>query len=351
MIEFKPATPTININDYRDVWVFIEHRYGIPAKVGFELLGAGRTIADKLGCKLVAVVIGSSVKNIAMETIFYGADIVYFADDPVLKDYRTEPYTNIFEQLIHDKKPEILLIGATKEGRDLASRIAVRVRTGATADCTELDVDVDNRLLLARRPAFGGKQLATVICDKHRPQIATGRPGVMKPLKRDTSRKGAIEAINVSLTLKEEDIATKLIKFIPASEVDLQTAKVIVAGGRGVNGKEGFKLLYELADLLGGVVAASRVAVDEGWITRDHQVGQTGKAVIPDLYIACGISGAVQHIAGMKGSKVVIAINTDPNAPIFKYSNYGIVGDLFEVIPKLIEKTREKRMLKGVLRT
>ncbi|MGC8581387.1 MAG: electron transfer flavoprotein subunit alpha/FixB family protein [Thermoplasmata archaeon] len=339
MMDFYPALPTEGIDQYHDVWVYIENRNGNIKKVGLELLGVGRGLADKINEKLVAVIMGYQIDGKAEEIIKYGADRVYVADHITLKDYRTEPYAEVFTELIKSKKPSILLIGATKQGRDIASRIAVKVRTGSTADCTMFDVDPERKLLKATRPTFGGKQLATIICDRHRPQIATGRPGTFKPLPYNPDRTGVVEKVNVNL--KEEDLLVKLVKFIPKEEADLENAKIIVAGGRGLKGKDGFAMLKVFANEVGGVVGSSRVAVEEGWIEKETQVGQTGRSVSPDVYIACGISGAVQHITGITGSKIIIAINNDPNAEIFQYSDYGIVGDVFVVIPKLIELVRK----------
>jgi len=334
------AHPVKDISEYRGVWVFLEQREGEMARVSCELLGAGRMLADKLGEKLTGVLMGNHIEKFAYEAIYYGADEVLLVEHPVLAHYRTQPYADVLSSLIGERKPEILLIGATHTGRDLASRVAVRVKAGITADCTEFDIDTEKRLLLMGRPAFGGKTLATIYCEAHRPQMSTGRPGIMKALPRDITRTGKIERVNFDL--REEDVVTKLVEFVKSKELNIQDAQIIVAGGRGVGGKEGFAVLEELAQALGGVVGASRAAVDAGWITNDHQVGQTGKTVSPKLYIACGISGAVQHLAGMKTSQTIVAINKDPHAPIFKVADFGIVGDLFEIVPALTEAVRKK---------
>ncbi len=275
--------------------------------------------------------------DIAERLIKYGADQVLYADHKLLDIYTTEAYTKVIYDLIKERKPEIMLLGATNLGRDLGPRISARVHTGLTADCTKLDVDLENRRLMQTRPAFGGNLMATIICPDHRPQMATVRPGVMEKAKYDENRKG--EIVKFSPDLKEEDIRAKVVEVVKAAKaiVALEDAKIIVSGGRGLGNPEGFKLIKELADKLGGVVGASRATVDAGWIEQSHQVGQTGKTVRPSLYVACGISGAIQHLAGMQESKVIVAINKDPDAPIFKVADFGIVGDLYEVIPELIE--------------
>jgi electron transfer flavoprotein alpha subunit len=336
------AHPVENILDYRGVWVFMEQREGEMANVSYELLGAGRMLADKLGERLTGVLLGNDVEKLAQETIYYGADMVLLVEHPVLAHYRTQPYAHVLSSLIKERKPEIVLIGATHTGRDLASRVAVRVKAGITADCTEFDIDTEKRLFLMGRPAFGGKTLATIYSEKHRPQMSTGRPGIMKCLPKDIARQGKIE--RVTFELHEEDIATKLLEFVKSKELNIQAAQIIVSGGRGIGGKEGFGVLEELAQALGGVVGASRAAVDSGWISRDHQVGQTGKTVSPKLYIACGISGAVQHLAGMKTSQTIVAINRDPAAPIFKIADFGVVGDLFEIVPAMTEALKREKL-------
>lgn len=335
------AYPVKNIMDYRGVWVFMEQREGEMATVSYELLGAGRRLADKLGESLSGVLLGNGIEELAHEAIYHGADRVVLVEHPVLAHYRTQPYADVLSSLIKERKPEIVLIGATHTGRDLASRVAVRVKAGITADCTEFDIDTEKRLFLMGRPAFGGKTLATIFSEKHRPQMSTGRPGIMKALSRDPSRQGKIE--KVAFDLHEEDVATKLVEFVKSKELNIQAAEIIVSGGRGIGGKEGFAVLEDLAQAMGGVVGASRAAVDSGWISRDHQVGQTGKTVSPKLYIACGISGAVQHLAGMKTSQTIVAINRDPAAPIFKIADFGIVGDLFEIVPAITEAFKKEK--------
>ncbi|WP_029688686.1 electron transfer flavoprotein subunit alpha/FixB family protein [Thermoanaerobacter sp. A7A] len=327
------------MNEYKDIWVFAEQREQRLMNVSLEILGEARKLADKKGVKACAVLIGYGVKGLADELIKYGADVVYVIDNPLLKNYTTEGYAKVIADLVNELKPEAILYGATYIGRDLAPRIASRLHTGLTADCTGLDID-ENGLLLQIRPAFGGNLIATIICPERRPQMATVRPGVMKKAPKDGKRKG--EIIEIQANIKEGDIRTQIFDIIKEakSKVNIEEADIIVSGGRGVGGAEGFKLIQQLADALGGVVGASRAAVDAGWISSDHQVGQTGKTVRPKLYIACGISGAIQHIAGMGNAKTIVAINKNPDAPIFKVADYGIVGDLFKVIPALIEEIK-----------
>ncbi|HOO76130.1 MAG TPA: electron transfer flavoprotein subunit alpha/FixB family protein, partial [Tepiditoga sp.] len=279
--------------------------------------------------------IGSDVDKLADELFSHGADIVYVTDNPALKEYTTDGYAKVISTMIDQVKPEIVLMGATHIGRDLAPRVSARVNTGLTADCTNLEIDDDGKLLMTR-PAFGGNIMATIVCPNHRPQMSTVRPGVMKKAEASEGKKG--EKVTVKVDFSENDIRTKVLEVIKQtkSSVDIQAAEIIVSGGRGLGKKEGFELVQKLADKLGGVVGASRAVVDLGWIDHDQQVGQTGKTVRPKIYIACGISGAIQHIAGMQDSEYIIAINKNPDAPIFKVADYGIVGDIYEVIPELI---------------
>jgi len=326
----------VNIEDYRGVWVFAEQREGNLLNVAIELIGEGRKIADKLNTELTAILLGYDVDLLADKLIKYGADRVIYADSELLETYTTDAYAKVLCDLIEKRKPEILLMGATNIGRDLAPRISARIHTGLTADCTRLDVDLENRRLLQTRPAFGGNLMATIICPNHRPQMATVRPGVMEKAAYDETRTGQVEKFVPDLT--EEDVQAKVVEHVKGNkpQVKLEEAKIIVSGGRGLGSAEGFKMLEELAEKLGAVVGASRATVDAGWIDHAHQVGQTGKTVRPDLYIACGISGAIQHLAGMKESKCIVAINKDKNAPIFEVADYGIVGDVYEIIPELI---------------
>lgn len=327
------------MNEYKDIWVFAEQREQRLMNVSLEILGEARKLADKKGVKVCAVLVGYGVKGLAEELIKYGADVVYVIDKPLLKNYTTEGYAKVIVDLANELNPEVILYGATYIGRDLAPRIASRLHTGLTADCTGLDID-ESGLLLQIRPAFGGNLIATIICPERRPQMATVRPGVMKKAPKDEKREGKI--IEIQANIKESDIRAQIVDIIKEakSKVNIEEADIIVSGGRGVGGAEGFKLIQQLADVLGGVVGASRAAVDAGWILQDHQVGQTGKTVRPKLYIACGISGAIQHIAGMGSAKTIVAINKNPDAPIFKVADYGIVGDLFKVIPALIEEIK-----------
>ena len=331
-------------SQYKDVYVFVEQREGVIQKVAIELLGNARELADSLNKIVVAMLLGYEVEGQAQELIAYGADVVLCADERELVQYNTEPYAQAITQIVHERKPSIVLIGATTIGRELGPRLSARLETGLTADCTGLAVS-DERDLLMTRPAFGGNLMATIMCPDHRPQIGTIRPGVFK--KADVTENKA-EVIREDYHVDTADIRTKILETIreAASEaVDLEGAEVIVSGGRGVGGPDGFKVLEELANVLGGTVGASRAAVDSGWIGHSHQVGQTGKTVAPKLYIACGISGAIQHVAGMSGSDTIIAINKDPEAPIFGIADYGITGDLFEVVPALtaeIKKLKEQ---------
>ncbi|KRQ86109.1 Acryloyl-CoA reductase electron transfer subunit beta [Caloramator mitchellensis] len=322
------------------VWVIAEQREGTLQKVSLELLGKGRQIADKLEEKLVAVLAGYEVEKIADTLIKHGADEVIILDHILLKNYTTDGYTKAIAQIAMERKPEIIFIGATNIGRDLGPRLAARLKTGLTADCTGLDIDENTKNLLMTRPAFGGNLMATIECPNHRPQMATVRPGVFAVPCADDRRKGKIE--KVAAQIKESDIRTVVEKIVKSLEdkVDITEAKVIVSGGRGVGNEEGFALLKELAHLLGGVVGASRAAVDAGWIGKDHQVGQTGKTVRPNLYIACGISGAIQHLAGMQESDFIIAINKDETAPIMSIADVALVGDLYKILPELINEIK-----------
>ena len=331
----------LDISIYKDVWVFGEQKDGEVSNVALELLGEGRKLADQLHVKLAAVLLGENVEHAAKKLITYGADEVYLVDHPSLKNFNDESYSDIFVQLISKYKPEIVLLGATTYGRSLAPRAASRLNTGLTADCTKLEIDQDKKLLLQTRPAFGGNLMATIICPNHRPQMSTVRPKVMKALEQDTSRNGEIVRPDIvipgDVKIKVIDIVTTL-----SEKVNLTEADIIVSGGRGVGDPKNFALLEELANVLGGAVGASRATVDAGWIDYSHQVGQTGKTVGPKVYFACGISGAVQHLAGMSSSDTIIAINKNPDAPIFKVATLGIVGDLLEVLPALTSEFKKR---------
>jgi len=330
-------------NDHKGVWVFAEQRNGKIASVVLELLGEGRKLADKLGVDLSAVFFGDSVEMQTNELISYGADKVYVADAPILRDFNDEIYSKVLVDLINEYKPEIILSGATAVGRSFIPEVSARLETGLTADCTALDIDTERRILLQTRPAFGGNIMATIICPDERPQMATVRHKVMKKATYDATRKG--EVIKKDIDGYGVNLRTKVLEVVEeiGETVNIAEADVIVSGGRGLQEPKNFKLIEELAKILGGAVGASRGAVDAGWIPYSHQVGQTGKTVCPRLYIACGISGAVQHLVGMQSSDVIVAINIDKDAPIFDVATFGIAGDVFEVVPALIKRFNEIR--------
>ena len=325
-----------DLSVYRNVWVLAEQRRGELQRVALELLGAGRELAEARDCKLVAVLPGHDIAGLAPTLVAHGADQVIVIDDPALENYLTEPYTAALAQAAEKYKPEIILGGASTLGRDLLPRLAVRLRTGLTADCTGLAIDEDKGLLLQTRPAFGGNIMATIICPDHRPQMATVRPHVMKPLAPDPARRGEIIRERAAGLASR----TQLLEFVreEGDAVKITEAEIIVSGGRGLQGPENFALLQQLAKCLGGSVGASRAAVDADWIKYSHQVGQTGKTVQPKLYIACGISGAVQHLVGMQSADCIIAVNKDGSAPIFTVADIGVVGDLFAILPKVVSE-------------
>lgn len=325
-----------NKNQYKNVWIYAEQRNGVITPVVLELLGEGKKIAKETDSELCAFLIGNNIKSLADELIAYGAEKVYLAESELLENYTTDGYAKVLSDSINEYKPEIVLYGATHIGRDLAPRIAARVNTGLTADCTKLEVDPDDKKLKQTRPAFGGNLMATIICPEHRPQMSTVRPGVMEKLPRNEDNKGNV--IKVNLNLDKNDIRTIVLEVVKHKKemVSLTEAEVIVSGGKGLGSPEGFKMLKQLAHVLGGTVGSSRAAVDAGWIEHANQVGQTGTTVKPKIYFACGISGAIQHLAGMSGSDIIIAINKNPLAPIFDVADYGIVGDIYDVVPMLI---------------
>lgn len=329
----------------RDLWVFIETTdEGKARSVGLELLNPGRRLADAQGGALTAVVIGSNTEDAVREAAAYGADKILVVDGPEFKHYTTEAYTDAMYELVQKYGPSTMMIGATNVGRDMGPRLSCRLKTGLTADCTAVDYDEETGNIAWTRPTFGGNLLAVIMCPAHRPQIGTVRPGVFK--KGERKPENQPEIIREAISVKPERIRTRLVEVLKeagAGSVNLENAEIIVSGGRGIGGPKGFELLQELADLLGGEVGASRAAVDSDWIGHVHQVGQTGKTVGPKLYIACGISGAIQHVAGMSGSDTIVAINKDPDAPIFNIADYGIVGDLYTVIPALIREIKESR--------
>ncbi len=336
----------VDLSGYRGVWFWVEQFRGQASSISWEMAGKGRELADELGTTLTACVLGQDVEHIAQEAICYGADRVFLVDAPTLGVYRTDPYAAILVGLVQKYRPEVFILGASSRGRDLAGSVATKLRTGLTADCTGLTIDPETRLLRQTRPAFGGNIMATIICPHHRPQMATVRHRVFEMPEIVPSRQGQV--VREGPVMDEDEIASKVVDFITQEgEVNLADAKVIVSGGRGVGGPEGFAPIRELAEVLGGAMGSSRAAVDAGWIPYAHQVGQTGRTVRPDLYIACGISGAIQHLAGMKTSGCIVAINADPEAPIFQVAHYGIVGDLFEVVPALIEQFRQKLQAGG----
>ncbi len=329
--------PRAELDQYHGVWVFAEQRGGKLMDVALELLGEGRRLADQIGTSLGALLLGHDVEGLAGQLISYGADRVYLFDDPALASYTTDAYTEVIHGAIEKEKPEILLLGATHIGRDLGPCLAVRCGTGLTADCTRLEIDPDDKRLLQTRPAFGGNLMATIQCPNHRPQMSTVRPGVMEKCAPDAARQGQV--LHMPVDLPADICRTRVLETVRSLRemVKLTDAEVIVSGGRGLGSADGFALVEKLARRLGGVVGASRAAVDAGWIDHVHQVGQTGTTVKPKLYIACGISGAVQHLAGMQDSGYIVAINKNPLAPIFEVADCGLVGDVYQIIPAILE--------------
>jgi len=341
LIERVEEKPRPDISKYRGVWVFAEQKKGQIQGVVHELLGEGRKLADQMGEKLCSVLLGEGMDEAAKELIAYGADRVYQIEGSILRNFQDDPYTDVLTELIEKEKPEIVLMGATAIGRSFASRVAARLGTGLTADCTELAIDLKKRQLLQTRPAFGGNIMATITTPYNRPQMATVRHKVFRKAIRQGNRHG--EIIKESVEGRKFSLRSKLVNMIEdiTQTVKLADADIIVSGGRGLGGPENFRIIEELARTLGGAVGASRAAVDAGWIPYSHQVGQTGRTVCPKVYIACGISGAIQHLVGMQSSEIIIAINKDLNAPILKVATYGIQGDLFEVVPALTERLKE----------
>lgn len=349
----------------KDIFVIVEQRKGAVQKVSYELIGEAVKLSEDLGEHVVAVLLGHSIRDRAEVLIQYGADMVLVVDHPVLAEYTTKPYVKAVEHIIKNYNPNIVLFGASSIGRDMAPRVAGRVHTGLTADCTRLDVDmakyqeylrtstsmtlqpdridaldISDRYLKMTRPAFGGNVMATIVCRNYSPQMATVRPGVMEMPKKDGSRKGKIIMVDTGLSMDDRDVEILETVHSDKKSVDITEAKVLVSGGRGVGGAEGYEPLRELASVLGGEISSSRIGVDNGWIEKDRQVGQTGKTVHPDLYIACGISGAIQHLSGMESSEFIIAINKDEACPMMKSADLGIVGDLNVIIPKLTEAVK-----------
>ncbi|SFE93315.1 electron transfer flavoprotein subunit alpha/FixB family protein [Peptostreptococcus sp. D1] len=333
----------INISDYSGVWVISEQNMGKLHNVTLELIGEGRKLADKINKELSVVVLGYKISEIVKLLEEYPVNNIICIDRPELENYNTDIYASCINSTIKDMKPEIVLFGATSIGRDLAPRVSAKVGTGLTADCTSLEIDEADGKLLQTRPAFGGNLMATIICPKNRPQMSTVRPGVMQKALKSSEKTAKVITPEIDSKILVSKVIFENLVVNDKPRVNLQDAKIIVSGGRGLKTPEGFKLIDELADVLGGVVGASRAAVDSGWIDHSHQVGQTGTTVRPDLYIACGISGAIQHLAGMSESKTIVAINSDPNAPIFKICDYGIVGDLYKIIPELIDLAKSNK--------
>lgn len=347
----------MNINEYKGVFVFAQQVDNILGGITFELLGKAKDLAKDLDTNVTAVLIGSGVKGLCDELAAYGADRVIVVDDPQLKEYRTEPYAHALASVINEFKPDIMLVGATAIGRDLGPRVSARVATGLTADCTQLEIgdfplvavegqEQKHKQLLMTRPAFGGNTIATIACPDNRPQMATVRPGVMQKLPKNDGAKAEIVEFNPGFTPDNKYVEIMDIVKSVSDTVDIMDAQILVSGGRGVGSPENFKILEELAEAVGGEVSCSRAVVDAGWKSRDLQVGQTGKTVRPKIYFAIGISGAIQHVAGMEESDVIVAINKDESAPIFDVADYGLVGDLNKIVPKLTAAIKEYKTAK-----
>jgi electron transfer flavoprotein alpha subunit len=328
----------MDIQDYTGVCVFIQQVDNQIAGVSYELLGKSRELAGTLGSEVTAVLLGSGLEGAEARLARYGADRVILVDHPALETYTTEPYATALTEVIRKIRPSIVLFGATAIGRDLAPRVSARIHTGLTADCTGLVIDTETGNLLMTRPAFGGNIMATILCANHRPQMATVRPGVMARITPRENASCRVERLSVSGLTQNVEVL-EIVKKV-ARRMDIQDAKILVSGGRGMGGPQNFVLLEELAEALGGTISSSRAAVDSGWVEKDRQVGQTGKTVRPNLYIACGISGAIQHVAGMESSEVIIAINKDPGAPIFEVADFGVVGDVLTVLPLFTQAVR-----------
>jgi len=337
----ETLAPNLSLKDYKGIWVFIEQKKGKVQSVAYELLGKAQELAKRLSTEVGAVLLGNNLDDQLEELAWHGADKIYLVEAVELANFQDEPYTNVLVKLIQKYKPQIFLCGATSVGRSLISRVAVKINTGLTADCTSLDIEPQRKILLQTRPAFGGNIMATIITPNHRPQMATVRHKVMQPIAADKRRKAKV--IRESFDSVVYASRTKLLDIVDEVEalINLSEADIIVSGGRGMTGPENFKILAELAQVLGAAVGASRAAVDSNWMPYSHQVGQTGRTVAPKIYFACGISGQIQHLVGMQSSKIIVAINKDPDAPIFKVATYGIVGDLFQIIPALTKKFKE----------
>ena len=343
-----------NLEAYKGVFVFAQQVDNVISNIAYELIGKGKELAKDLGVEVTAVLVGSDVKGLADQLAEYGADKVIVVDDPELKEYRTEPYTHAIASVIEEFKPEIFLIGATAIGRDLGPRVCARIHTGLTADCTKLDIgdfpmnpvpgrETKHNQLLMTRPAFGGNTIATIACPEFRPQMATVRPGVMQKAPKVEGAKAVVTEYNPGFTKNNKYVDILEVVKAVSNTVDIMDAKILVSGGRGVGSPENFKILDDLAEAIGGTVSCSRAVVDAGWKPKDLQVGQTGKTVRPNVYFAIGISGAIQHLAGMEESDIIVAINKDESAPIFDVADYGVVGDLNKIVPMLTEKIKEAK--------
>ena len=343
-----------NLEAYKGVFVFAQQVDNVISNIAFELIGKGKELAKDLGVEVTAVLVGSDVKGLADQLAEYGADKVIVVDDPELKEYRTEPYTHAIASVIEEFKPEIFLIGATAIGRDLGPRVCARIHTGLTADCTKLDIgdfpmnpvpgrETKHNQLLMTRPAFGGNTIATIACPDFRPQMATVRPGVMQKAPKEAGKKAVVTEFNPGFTKNNKYVDILEVVKAVSNTVDIMDAKILVSGGRGLGSPENFKILDDLAEAIGGTVSCSRAVVDAGWKPKDLQVGQTGKTVRPNVYFAIGISGAIQHLAGMEESDIIVAINKDESAPIFDVADYGVVGDLNKIVPMLTEKIKEAK--------
>ena len=343
-----------NLEAYKGVFVFAQQVDNVISNIAFELIGKGKELAKDLGVEVTAVLVGSDVKGLADQLAEYGADKVIVVDDPEVKEYRTEPYTHAIASVIEEFKPEIFLIGATAIGRDLGPRVCARIHTGLTADCTKLDIgdfpmnpvpgrETKHNQLLMTRPAFGGNTIATIACPDFRPQMATVRPGVMQKAPKEAGKKAVVTEFNPGFTKNNKYVDILEVVKAVSNTVDIMDAKILVSGGRGVGSPENFKILDDLAEAIGGTVSCSRAVVDAGWKPKDLQVGQTGKTVRPNVYFAIGISGAIQHLAGMEESDIIVAINKDESAPIFDVADYGVVGDLNKIVPMLTEKIKEAK--------
>ena len=348
----------MNLEEYKGVYVFAQQVDNEVSSIALELIGKGKDLAKDLNTTVTAVLVGSNVMGLTEILGEYGADRVIVVDDPELKEYRTEPYTHALSSVIEKYKPDVFLIGATAIGRDLGPRVCARIHTGLTADCTQLDIgdfplvptpgkEQKHNQLLMTRPAFGGNTIATIACPEFRPQMATVRPGVMQKLPREAGRKAEIEEFNTGFVPNEKYVEIMEVVKAVSNVADIMDAKILVSGGRGVGSPENFKILDELAEAIGGTVSCSRAVVDAGWKPKDLQVGQTGKTVRPHVYFAIGISGAIQHVAGMEESDIIIAINKDESAPIFDVADYGVVGDLNKIVPVLTQKIKEAKAAAG----